>query len=90
MRLSRLAWGIVAAAVGFVTLFTAQAIEARFVGTHTRAPVWIAGGVGVAVLLLVDRLGLMASPYEDSPLGLDRRDTSDGERDERTSIRPKR
>ena len=90
MRLSRLAWGVVAAAVGFVTLFAAQAIETRLVGTHTRASVWIAGAAGVAVLLLVDRFGLMASPYEDSPLGLGRRDASDGERDERTSIWPKR
>lgn len=83
MRLSRLSWGIVAAAVAFVTLFAAQAIEMRLVGRQTRAPVWIAGAAGVGVLLLVDRLGLMASPYEDSPLGLNRRDNSDGERDAR-------
>ena len=81
MRLSRLSWGLVAAAVGFVTLIAAQAIETRFLTARTRAPLVIAGAAAGIVLLLVDRFGLMASPYEDSALDLNRRDSSDGERD---------
>lgn len=83
MRLSRLSWGLVAAAVGFVTLIAAQAIETRFLAVRTRAPVVIAGAAAGILLLLVDRLGLMASPYEDSALDLNRRDSKDGDRDTR-------
>ena len=86
MRLSRLSWGIVAAAVGFVTLIAATAIETRFLGKQTRASLWIAAAVAGILLLLVDRFGLMASPYEDSALGLHRHDGSEAERDERERL----
>lgn len=82
MRLSRLALAIAAAAVALVTLTIARVIEARILRASTRAPIWIAGIAGGLVLLLADRFGLMASPYEDSPLDLNRRDGVDDERGE--------
>ena len=78
MRFSRLACGIIAAAVGVVAGVIVQALETRFLGAPTRASFWVSFfGAGGAVLWLVDRLGLLASPYVEPTLGLGRPDATD-------------
>lgn len=78
MRFGRLAWGIIAAAVGIFAAVVVQALETRVLGAPTRKLFWFSFvGAGGGVLWLVDRLGLLASPYSDETLGLGRRDASD-------------
>ena len=82
MRISRLTCGIVAGIVGMSSLFVVQWIETRLFGAPTRGSLWVAFlGGGGAVLLAADRLGLLTSPYTEPTLGLDRRESSERNRD---------
>jgi hypothetical protein len=73
VRFGRLAWGIIAGTVGTIVAFAVQAVETRVIGTTTGKLFWVAFvGAGGGVLWLVDRLGLLASPYSDETLELRR------------------
>ena len=75
MRFGRLAWGIIAAAVGMCAAAVAQALETRVLAAPTGKLFWLSFlGAGGGVLWLVDRLGLLASPYSDETLGLGHRE----------------
>jgi hypothetical protein len=82
MRLGRLTCGIVAGVVGILCVVVVQWVETRLFGGPTRGSLWVAFlGGGGAVLGAADRLGLLASPYTESTLDLDRRESSERNRD---------
>ena len=79
MRFSRLAWGIIAGAVGIVAGVVVQTWATRFLGTPTRLAFWLSFfGAGGGVLWLADRVGLLESPYAEPMLGLGQHNASDG------------
>lgn len=83
MRLGRLTCGIVAGIVGILSVVAVQWVETRLFGGPIRGSLWVAFlGGGGAVLLSADRLGLLASPYTEPTLGLDRRESSERNRDD--------
>ena len=83
MRLGRLVWGIGAGIVGILSVVVVQWIETRLFGGPIRGSLWAAFvGGGGAVLFAVDRLGLLASPYTEPTLDLDRRESRERNRDD--------